>query len=228
MSSTEPFSFDTIRNFDEHINNSIPNYDLLQDAILSISEFITMPETVVIDLGCSTGKLLKRMKHNGRKVGIDWSDNLLPPSTLTFGEDPAQQPEFYHYDIVDTDLRQWGNPSLVTSIFTLQFIPKEYRLQVLRGIRQSLLPDGAFIWAEKVVCESGWQQELTTFSYYDYKKKSFSAEEIMKKEQDLRQLMRCNTSEENQELARKAGFHQSQLLWKFFNFECWLYKKGSK
>ena len=225
MSSTEPFSFDTIKNFDDHINNSIPNYDLLQEAILSISEFISMPNTTVIDIGCSTGKLLKRMKHNGRKVGIDWSNNLLPPPTLNFGDDPDQVPEFYDHDITQVEFDWWGNPSLITSIFTLQFIAKEHRERMLKGIYNSLRPDGAFIWAEKVLCEAGWQQELTTFSYYDYKKKSFTAEEIMNKEQDIRQLMRCNTSKENQFIAQKAGFLNSQLIWKFYNFECWVYKK---
>lgn len=217
MTSTKPFSFDTIENFDQHIDNSIPNYSLLQNAIVSISEFVTVPHTTVLDLGCSTGTLLKRIKHTGRKVGVDWSDNLLPKSTET--------EEFVNVDITKADMCQWGKTSLVSSIFTLQFLPKDTRYSVLSSVFQSLCEGGVFVWAEKVLCDSGWQQELMTFSYYDYKQTSFSAEEILGKEQDLRQLMRCNSSDENQGLAYEAGFEQSQMLWKFFNFECWLYRK---
>lgn len=217
MTFTEPFSFDTIENFDEHINRSIPNYDLLQEAILSISEFVTIPNTAVIDLGCSTGTLLKRMKHNGRKVGIDCATNLLPMHTNT--------EEFYIQDLREINLTKWGDASLITSIFTLQFLPKSERGDILREIYHALCKHGFFIWAEKVMCDEGWQQEITTFSYYDFKRKKFSGDEILSKEQDLRPLMRCNTTYENQRLAEIAGFQNAQMIWKFYNFECWLYRK---
>lgn len=220
MSSTERFSFDTIQNFDEHISQSIPNYNLLVDAIVSVSEFVVKPESAVIDLGCSTGALLKVIPHNGEKIGIDIAENLLPPNGTN------------GIEFVKADIRQmaWDflpSASLVLSIFTMQFVPKHDRLAVLSNVYETLEPDGALVWAEKVVCEEGWQQELMTFSHYDYKQKSFTAEEIMSKEKDLRQIMRCNTTEDNQTLAWNAGFKHSQLLWKFFNFECWIYKKES-
>jgi tRNA (cmo5U34)-methyltransferase len=61
MSSTEPFSFDTINNFDEHIAQSIPNYHTLTEAICDLSTYFMTEDTQVIDLGCSTGKLLERI-----------------------------------------------------------------------------------------------------------------------------------------------------------------------
>ena len=218
MTSTKPFSFDTIENFDKHISHSIPNYELLQDAILSVAEFCTIPDTTVIDLGCSTGTLLKRLNHQGRKVGLDISTNLLPPFTET--------EEFYNQNILAVDFTEWGQPSLITSVFTMQFVPKHERLGVLKKMNNALAKGGAFIMAEKVLCDEGWQQEMMTFSYYDYKQKSFSPQEILDKEQDLRQLMRCNTSYENQLLTEHAGFLNAQMIWKFYNFECWVYRKG--
>ena len=80
MTSTEPFSFDTIKNFDEHIAQSIPNHHTLTEAICDLSTYFMTEDTQVIDLGCSTGKLLERLPHRGRKVGIDIADNLLPES----------------------------------------------------------------------------------------------------------------------------------------------------
>jgi tRNA (cmo5U34)-methyltransferase len=71
MNSIKNFSFDTIQNFDEHIDKSIPNYKLLQEAIVSLSDFVVQPNTAIVDLGCSTGKLLNAIPHNGEKIGID-------------------------------------------------------------------------------------------------------------------------------------------------------------
>lgn len=218
MDSIKNFSFDTIENFDEHIDKSIPNYKLLQEAIVSLSEFVVQPNTAIVDLGCSTGKLLNAIPHNGEKIGIDISSNLLPKSDKNI--------KFIKKDIRDVVWALMPNISLVMSIFTLQFVPKEDRLKIVEMIFHSLEEGGAFIWAEKVVCKSGWQQELMTFSHYDYKKNFFTNQEIMDKEHDLRQIMKCNTSKENESIAKLAGFEESQLIWKFFNFECWVFIKS--
>ena len=217
MNSGE-FSFDTITDFDRHIRNSIPNYDLLFDAVVSMSQFFSDPEAPMLDLGCSTGELLRAIPHKGVKVGVDLSTNLLPES-----HDPRLH--FVHEDIRSFDFGFYDPFCFVTSIFTLQFVPKVDRLHLLRRIHKSLQVGGAFLWAEKVLCETGADQDLLTFGYYDFKRKSFSPHEILKKEEDLRSLLWCNTTEQNQDLAMVAGFKRGVLIWKFFNFECYLYRK---
>ena len=77
MSSTNNFSFDTIQNFDEHIAQSIPNYDLLATSICDLSTFFVREDTRVVDLGCSTGKLLERIPFSGEKVCTYINPNLL-------------------------------------------------------------------------------------------------------------------------------------------------------
>lgn len=215
MTSGKEFSFDTIKDFDDHIAKSIANYDLLAEAIRNIADYFLVENTALLDLGCSTGELLKSIKHNGRKVGIDKSSNLLPQST--------NDAEFFNLDI--TTMKEFPESSLIMSIFTLQFIDKDKRQKVLHNVYDSLIQGGAFIWAEKVLCPTGKMQEIMNFSHYDYKLQSFSAQEILSKEKDLRKIMRCNTVKENMELASKAGFEQKQLFWKFYNFECWLFIK---
>lgn len=72
------FSFNTIEDFDEHILTSIPNYDILIEAIKSMSEYFMTEGSNIYDLGCSTGKLLKSIKREGvNKIGYDVA-NLLP------------------------------------------------------------------------------------------------------------------------------------------------------
>ena len=215
MSSTEPFSFDTIGNFDEHIAQSIPNYHTLTEAICDLSTYFMTEDTQVIDLGCSTGKLLERLPHRGKKIGIDIADNLLPES---------HDETLY----VRKDLRAFtafGKSSLILSNFTLQFLPYEDRPNILSIVYESLVEGGAFIWAEKVREESGELEQVIHGAHYDFKRKAFSADEILNKERDLRRIMKVNSSMGNQILAENAGFTVGTMFWKFFNFEAWLYIK---
>jgi tRNA (cmo5U34)-methyltransferase len=214
MTSSE-FSFDTIENFDEHIDSSIPEYSRLADAIVSMSEFFTRPGTTVVDLGCSTGKLLERIRHDGMKIGVDVSENLLPES----------------HDNVEyrlEDVKDFWEPercSLILSVFTLQFIEPQYRASILSNVYDSLQEGGAFIWAEKVRSRDSFFEQVKTFSYYDYKRRSFTPEQIMDKERDLRKIMWPGTTLDNINLAYEAGFSKTDLFWKFHNFECWVLVK---
>lgn len=217
MNSIKPFSFETITNFDEHIAQSIPNYDLLFDSIVSLAPYFLKPSTALIDLGCSTGKLLEAITHEGRKIGYDKSSNLLPTS--------HDATSYVSRDI--TTITEFFDASLVLSIFTIQFTDRSKRQDILHRIFSSLSKGGAFIWAEKIHADSSYWEQTFTSAHYDYKRKSFTAQEILDKERDLRTMMRLQTSKENQDMAWEAGFRNSALLWKFFNFECYVYVKES-
>jgi tRNA (cmo5U34)-methyltransferase len=215
MSSTK-FSFDTITDFDDHIAKSIPNYHLLNDAVRDLSSFFTKEDFAVVDLGCSTGTLLESIPFEGTKLGIDISGNLLPES-----HDEVQY--------VQKDLRSFRNlgktPSLVISLFTLQFLPLADRPNILSLVYDELAEGGAFIWAEKVHEPEGELERVMNFGYYDFKGKHFTPAEIMQKEKDLRPIMQTNTSTRNLIMAENAGFTVGTMFWKFYNFEAWLFVK---
>jgi hypothetical protein len=55
----DKFSFDTIKEFDNHISSSITGYDVLHSLIVNVSSFFIKDGCTPIDLGCTSGKLLK-------------------------------------------------------------------------------------------------------------------------------------------------------------------------
>lgn len=215
------FSFDSINNFDNHIDLSILGYLNLQKNILNISSYFIKPKSNVYDIGCSTGMMLSLLnKKTGdstvRYFGIDVSDNLL-------GKNCTKAPNiiFENENIYSDDFLM-KKSSLVTSIFTLQFIPIHNRSIVLSKIYNSLNTGGAFIISEKTYIEDGQVQDVFTFSYYDHKKESFTPQQILSKQEDLRKIMNPVSQQEIEKELKEAGFRKVYKFWQSLQFCGWL------
>ena len=209
------FSFDTIKEFDNHISTSIYGYNILHNLIVNISSFFIKQDTIPIDLGCTTGKLIKTIQetYSCKCIGFDITDN-----NFIEGLDLRIQ------DITDVNF-EIPETNLIYSIFTIQFIEYNKRLPLLKKIYKSLYDNGCLIICEKEIAKSGIIQECFTFSNYQYKKNSFEPSEILSKENDLRKLMNSLESGENVKLLRKAGFKTIEPFFQSLNFKGYLCKK---
>ena len=211
--------------FDEHIDNSIRGYSNLLDDVVSFSRYFVEDHTKVVDIGCSTGKLTKMIlannpnRHYAQYVGVELAGGFYDDMDNRYKEVRKDFPsailEFVRGDIRNYEFKKC---SLVTSIFTLQFMPKTDRQDVLNRICGGLNEGGAFIFAEKLMCESAFFQELLTFNHYDFKRKSFTPEEIMDKERQLRDMLKPNTWSELQTMIYSAGFNDMQIFWRNHQF----------
>ena len=211
----EKFSFDTIEDFDGHIDLSIQNYSGLIEHIKNISTYFIKDDCRVYDIGCSTGNLIrvlkKHNKTNTQYIGIDKAENL------TNGKE----------DVYNMDLQDWKAESFCfgACLFTLQFLPLALRKQVLKELYDNLLPGGAIIVSEKIFLEDGYIQDVLNFSHYDFKRKSFESQEILSKQVDLRYIMRPLTKNENLELFKEAGFKKVTSFWQSLHFKAWILQK---
>ena len=209
------FSFNTISDFDNHISNSILGYEILHTLIVNISSFFIKNGVVPIDLGCTSGKLIKAIQeqYSCKCIGFDITDNNFDKS-LDLRIQDITDPAFI---IPETNI--------IYSIFTLQFIDYNKRLNVLKKIYQSLYKNGAFVFCEKEICSNGIIQEVFTFSNYQNKRNIFSADEILNKEVDLRSIMNSIESKDNIELLKKAGFKTIEPFFQSLNFKGYICKK---
>jgi len=123
-------------------------------------------------------------------------------------------------EFVYDDVRnyEFNNCSLVTSIFTLQFMSKKDRARVIQDIYDGLNPGGGFIFAEKIDCENARLQDMMTFNYYDFKGNKFKYNDIMTKEKTLRHMLKPNTWQEIEDMVLGAGFKTVEQSWRNFNF----------
>lgn len=220
----KPFSFDTIADFDKHIDKSIPRYDELTSIIRGLAEYFIIPETSVVDLGCSTGKLITSLADKYPEtdfVGLDKSPNLLPN-----GDPELRNLAFSEADITELDSYlgdSYKPASVFLSIFTLQFVNPIKRKEVLRLIYRELATGGAFIFTEKVYSNDPKFQDIFTSLYYEYKEKNgFTTEDILSKEKDLRRILKPSTVETNERLLRNAGFSRVEPFYRLYNFVGWI------
>lgn len=212
------FSFDTINNFDRHIELSIPNYTHIYELIESMSSYFIKRDTNVYDLGCSTGLMIKNLSvanilSGVRFLGYEITDNMKPKSNVGF--------EWIKRDVTNEKL-QFTNASLILSIFLLQFLSLDDRESLLRRAYNGLNREGALIVTEKIYIDNTFLNDVYTFSYYDYKLKTFSEQEILSKQRDLRYIMRPVTEKENMEMFARAGFEKIECFFASLMFKGWV------
>lgn len=212
------FSFDSIQEFDSHIEQSIPNYRHIHELVLLISSYFVKSGHNVYDIGCSTGSLLIKLAstHQSKEVGYfgyDISGNLLPESKGKLN--------FVKQDITKTEV-YFNNANLVISLFTLQFININDRVKLLKKVYKSLNKGGAFIVCEKVYSSTGIIQDIFNFVHYDLKAKEFEQGDILGKQQKLREIMMPLSAEENLETFKAAGFKTVDQFFQSLNFRGWL------
>jgi tRNA (cmo5U34)-methyltransferase len=212
--------------FDEHIDWSIRGYSNLLGDIIGFSRYFVEEDTNVVDLGCSTGKTTERMLlhnkdhcKNATYVGVEIAEgffgNLDERLKKLTKKEPWAAVEFHKGDVRDYE---FNNCSLVTSIFTLQFMPKKDRETVIERIYDGLNIGGAYIFAEKIYTENAFIQDMLTFNYYDFKCQKFNYDDIMSKEQTLRHMLKPNTWKEIEDMLMGAGFKSVQVFWQNFLF----------
>ena len=214
--------------FDEHIEHSIRGYSHLLNDVVAYSRYFVEDETNVVDIGCSTGKLTQALIEENQDhccdadyIGVEVAEGFFGDLTKRENSISKMHP-WASVHFVKDDIRNYTfeNCSLVTSIFTLQFMPPRHRQEVLSKIYEGLNTGGAFIFAEKTVCEDPRLQDMMTFNYYDYKRQNFDTEDIMDKERTLRHMMKPNTWSELLFNLYDAGFDETrvQSFWRNHTF----------
>jgi tRNA (cmo5U34)-methyltransferase len=209
------------RDFDQHIEASIPGLQQLRSMSVGLSRRFIQNGTTVIDIGCSTGALLSSIRSANQLarpfacyVGIDAEAAF----SRNWRERRGANISFCIGDARSFD--GFDNLSLVTSLFTLQFVPERDKPALLRRIYNGLLDGGALIVAEKVLANSARFQDLLTFGYYDAKLQQFTEKEILDKERSLRGQMFLWSNPELGTALCNAGFRPEdiQSFWQNYLF----------
>lgn len=211
---------DVAPDFDDHIRRSIPGYATLIARCCELAQRYALIETMVADIGCTTGRVLRQVRNavNPNRPGVSYLGIDKEAAFLPYwGRRRPAQMAFFAEDAVSCE--QLTNLSMALSLFTVQFLPAGEKRSLLKRVYNGLVPGGALIIAEKVHAETGRIQDALTFGYYDRKRRAgFTPEEIMDKERALRGVMYLWTEAELSATLADAGFKEIETIWSDFPF----------
>lgn len=222
------FSFDenVAEVFDDMISRSVPLYQEVQQLIPRLASTLNHETLKVIDLGCSTGTSLIQIakffpERKLELIGIDNSKPMLERCR----ENIASHGFSDRIDVRHGDIRHFdfSDVSIVLMNYTLQFVAIDDRHELLSKINRSLAPSGFLLLSEKFIHDDVQIDQTLTELYFDYKRKmGYSELEISRKRDALENVLVPFSVKENQKLLQEAGFHEAELILKWFNFGTFL------
>src|SRR5262245_42431354 len=200
------------RNFDAHVREQLPWYDLATGIVAHIARQYLPEGGSMVDVGASTGNIGRVLADTieARRIEIRSIDNSSQMSAVFDAPGTLEIRDARHFNFADMA------PNLVVAFLALMFIPIEHRQDVIERIKSSLKPGGAFVVFDKMESRGGY---LGTVMYRlalaAKREHGASAEEVIAKELSLAGLQRPLMAGE------LDGFEE---VFRFGDFAGWVYE----
>ena len=208
--------------FPDMIRRSVPGYGEIIALLGLFAEQYAQGNSRIYDLGCSLGaatlSLRRRIKASGCKIiAVDNSEAMVERCRENIAHDLATTPvEVMCADIRDVEI---NNASVVVLNFTLQFLPQQERLELLKKIHAGLLPGGVLVLSEKLQFSEEETQQFQEQLHLAFKRANgYSELEISQKRAALEEVLVPDTQEQHQQRLHEAGFSQVETWFQAFNF----------
>ena len=214
------FGGDVPRTFDSHVQRSVPMYLEGHDLICRTSDYFMGDDSVVYDLGTSTGELLSKIskrhqRPNQRFIGTDREPNMLEEARKKCSEDSR-----IGFELAELTGLELEKADLIVSYYTIQFVRPAHRQDVINAIFESLNWGGAFLLFEKVRGPDARFQDILTGLYTDYKlEQGYSTDEIIGKSKSLKGVLEPFSTQGNIDMLTRAGFKDHISIMKYLCFE---------
>ena len=224
----DPFEFneDVVAVFPDMIKRSVPGYESVLDMMTVLAgEFVTSG-SVAYDLGCSLGATTRAIIN-----GLDTSEGGFSCRVVAVDNAPAminycQQNRItpipgvsLEYNLADIRNIPVQYASLVALNYTLQFIPVDHRLALLRSIYEGMLPGGALVLSEKITLDASQEQQTMTELHHAFKRlNGYSDLEISQKRTALENVLVPESITKHKDRLHEAGFTSCMVWFQSFNF----------
>ena len=224
LANREAFKFDdaVADVFDDMINRSVPGYRTITKMSGLIASAYSLSNSNLYDLGCSLGSSTLEMRsqdlpENCKIKAIDNSESMLNKFKQAIAEDKNNIPvDFQRIDLEDAKIT---NASIVLLNWTLQFIAKENREQVIQNIYNGLLPGGVLLLSEKILIEDPELNQINIELHESFKKANgYSTLEIARKRAALDNVLIPESLTQHKERLLLCGFKTCDIWFRYFNF----------
>jgi tRNA (cmo5U34)-methyltransferase len=205
--------------FPDMIRRSVPGYETVIPITGLIAARHARSGGKCYDLGCSLGATAKAILQqletpDCRVVAVDNSAAMLDRARALHGDEPRI--EWVQADVRDVPIK---NACAVVMNYTLQFVPRDDRLPLLRRIREGIDPSGVLIVSEKVRFADDWEQNYFDHTHVAYKRANgYSALEVAQKRTALEKVLVPDRIEYHEARFRAAGFGRVHTWFRCLNW----------
>lgn len=205
--------------FDSIIVKLIPYYDQMINALIDSIQFDRFDSIRIIDLGCGTGTIAKRLADrfpNSKIVCLDIASKMIEIAKCKLLD--HKNTEFIVGDFSKIDFKEQFD--VVVSSLALHHIEtdnekKEFYTKIFNVLANS----GQFVNADVVLATTDYQQNTNMNRWMDYMNKSVSMDEIQNKwipsykaeDRPAKLIDQLKWLEE-------IGFRTVDVIWKYYNF----------
>jgi len=226
MGEVPAFAFDeeVTRVFADMILRSVPGYQATLSAAGALAQRLAGNGDRIYELGCSRGAALLSMDRaipseiDVELVGVDTSSAMLNACRADLIDNHRAQ---HKVTLIEEDLRtvEMSSAALIVLNFTLQFIPIEDRLPLLRRARAALRPGGALLLSEKIKLNDARIDALCIDLHHEFKKsQGYTELEIARKRDALVGVLVPEAIQTHRDRLSAAGFSASEVWYQAFNF----------
>jgi tRNA (cmo5U34)-methyltransferase len=220
------FSGETVKEFDTHVEKSVPLYNEGHTLICNISDFFVKNDSAIYEVGCSTGSLtFKLAEHNKNKpsakfFGIDIEEDMIAAAEQKRSSFEDLNVEFIADTIANVNLEK---SDMIVCYYTMQFIRPSDRQIIIDKIYENLNWGGALLMFEKTRGADARFQDILTALYTDYKlRKGYTPDAIVAKSLSLRGVMEPFSTKGNIDMLERSGFKDINIIQKYICFEGFL------
>ena len=203
--------------FPDMIRRSVPGYD----AVVPLTGLIAAKHLPAggrcYDLGCSLGAASHAVLRSVADmpceiVAVDNSEAMLRKARAIHAKTGGDERiRWLRADVRDVPLE---NAAVVVLNYTLQFLPHEDRLPLLRRIRGALADSGVLLLSEKLAAGDYFQDLHLRFK----RANGYSELEIARKRDALENVMRIDSEDAHLERLRTAGFARAEVWFRCLNW----------
>ena len=215
------FNKNVSNQFDKHVRQSIPHYEDIQRYICSLSEWFIKENSLIYDLGCSTGETAKNLfkkfpKKKFNYIGYDVSTEMIKIARKK-NKNFSKKAIFKLGDINKINFKR--NTNLFLSILTFPFLNSQERIKLYKKIFISLSNGGAMIFVDKIRSSNSFYEDIFNQTYFDFKiDNKLTHAQVLNKSKSIRGSMQLFEFKEIENFLKKVGFKKVEIFFKWFNF----------
>jgi tRNA (cmo5U34)-methyltransferase len=207
------------KEFDDIIIKIIPYYDRMICALIDAIHFDKDATISVIDLGCGTGTIAKRISEkypDSKIVCLDIASNMIDIAKHKLSE--HKDTEFITGDFSKIDFDD--KYDVVVSSLALHHLENDkYKKELYTKIYKSLTDSGIFYNADVVLASTDLDQDININRWIEFMNKSVPMDEILNN-----WIPKYRTEDRPAKLMdqikwlEEIGFKSVDVIWKYYNF----------